>query len=145
MVWWHGQGPQALQTAARILRRIAAGSLLTRSWAAMRMHRSAEFNRDHLPAFLPGAPPKAWATVYPFVRSDDWYLLPPQERRDMLMEHGMLGHDYPQVLTNTVAAIALGDYEWHLALDADHLSDIVNLMRDLRAGLHVREEVPFNT
>ena len=49
---------------------------------------------------------------------------------------------------NTVAAFALGDYEWILAFEADDLTRIVDLMRHLRASrarLHVREEVPFYT
>jgi hydrogen peroxide-dependent heme synthase len=74
--------------------------------------------------------------------------LPEPERREMLVEHGMMGREYPQVLSNTVAAFALGDYEWLLALEADELHDIVDLMRHLRysgARRHVREEIPFFT
>ena len=66
----------------------------------------------------------------------------------MLVEHGMMGREYDQVLSNTVAAFALGDYEWLLALEADELHDIVDLMRHLRASgarRHVREEIPFFT
>ena len=66
----------------------------------------------------------------------------------MLAEHGLMGRDYPQVAANTVAAFALGDYEWLLALEADELTDLVDLMRHLRgsdARRHVRLEVPFYT
>ena len=48
----------------------------------------------------------------------------------------------------TVASFALGDYEWILALEADDVTDLVDLMRHLRATearRHVREEVPFFT
>jgi len=86
--------------------------------------------------------------VYPFVRSYEWYLLPEEERRDMLAEHGRQARGYPDVRANTVAAFALGDYEWILAFEADELDRIVDLMRDLRASrarLDVREEVPFFT
>ena len=146
MVWWHSGSADALQSAARLLRRTAVGRSLSPSWSAMGLHRPAEFNKGHVPAFLAGAAPKRWATVYPFVRSYEWYLLPDQERRSMLVEHGMMGREYDQVLSNTVAAFALGDYEWLLALEADELHDTVDLMRHLRASgarMHVREEVPF--
>jgi chlorite dismutase len=59
-----------------------------------------------------------------------------------------MGREYKSVLSNTVAAFALGDYEWILALESEHLHDIVDMMRQLRsakARLHVREEVPFFT
>ena len=146
MVWWHASTAEAIQQAARDLRRTAVGRSLSPSWSAMGLHRPAEFNKGHVPAFLAGAQPKNWATVYPFVRSYEWYLLPDAERRGMLVEHGMMGREYNQVLSNTVAAFALGDYEWLLALEADELHDTVDLMRHLRASgarMHVREEVPF--
>ena len=66
----------------------------------------------------------------------------------MLADHGLKGRDYPQVLSNTVAAFALGDYEWLLALEADELVDLTDLMRHLRATearRHVRVEIPFYT
>jgi len=146
MVWWHAGTAEQLQSATRALRRTCLGSVLTPSWSAMGLHRPAEFNKGHVPAFLAGAEPRAWATVYPFVRSYEWYLLPEQDRRDMLVEHGRMGRTYDQVLSNTVSAFALGDYEWLLALESDQLHDTVDLMRHLRASgarRHVREEVPF--
>ena len=66
----------------------------------------------------------------------------------MLREHGMAGRAFTGVQANTVAAFALNDYEWILALESDDLHDLVDLMRDLRstqARRHVREEIPFHT
>ncbi|GGL84636.1 hydrogen peroxide-dependent heme synthase [Nakamurella endophytica] len=148
MVWWHAPSAAALQDAARALRRTAVGRALAPTWAGMGVHRPAEFNKGHVPAFLSGRAARSWVAVYPFVRSYDWYLLPDAERREMLVEHGLMGREYEQVLSNTVAAFALGDYEWLLALESNELHDIVDLTRHLRASrarLHVREEVPFFT
>ena len=64
----------------------------------------------------------------------EWYLLPDQERRELLVEHGQMGREYPDVRANTVASFALGDYEWILAFEADELYRIVDLMRHLRAS-----------
>jgi chlorite dismutase len=86
--------------------------------------------------------------VYPFVRSYEWYLLPDNERRALLAEHGQMAREYPDVRANTVASFALGDYEWMLAFEADELYRIVDLMRHLRGSetrRHVRLEVPFYT
>ncbi|MBB5633177.1 chlorite dismutase [Cryobacterium mesophilum] len=148
MVWLHGPDPQRLQWALRELRRSPLLTTLLPTWNALGVHRDAEFTASHLPAYLRGTEPKRWLTVYPFVRSYEWYLLSEDERRRMLGEHGMKGRDFPQVLANTVASFALGDYEWLLGLEADELVDLVDLMRHLRyvdARLHVREEIPFYT
>ena len=148
MIWVHGPDPQKLQWALRELRRSEPLRTLLPTWNAMGVHRDAEFTHNHLPAFMRGKEPEAWITVYPFVRSYDWYLLPDDERKKMLGDHGRKGSEYPQVLANTVASFALGDYEWILALEAPELVDLVDLMRHLRqteARRHVREEVPFFT
>lgn len=149
MLWLAADEPAALQAALREFERSVAGTWLHREWAAVGVHRMAEFAKGHAPSFMmPGFERKRWITVYPFVRSYDWYLLPDDERNRMLREHGMLGRDFPQVGANTVAAFALGDYEWLLSFEADDLHDLVDMMRHLRysdARLHVRDELPFHT
>ncbi len=148
MIWLHGADPQKLQWALRELRRAPQLSTLLPTWNVLGVHRDAEFTANHLPAFMRGAEPEKWLTVYPFVRSYEWYLLPDEERKAMLGQHGRKGSEYRQVLANTVASFALGDYEWILALEAPELVDLVDLMRHLRqtdARRHVREEVPFYT
>ncbi|GLY30313.1 hydrogen peroxide-dependent heme synthase [Kineosporia sp. NBRC 101731] len=148
MVWWHSDDITALQAAYKALLRTELGSYLEGVWSNAGLHRPAEFNRGHVPAFMSGEDPKPFICVYPFVRSYEWYILPEQERRDMLIEHGKAARGYADVRANTVASFALGDYEWLLAFEADELHRIVDLMRDLRATdarKHVREEIPFFT
>jgi peroxiredoxin len=148
MVWWHAPTADVLQEAYGLFRRTALGRHLAPVWSQMALHRPAEFNKSHLPAFLSGEEARAYVCVYPFVRSYEWYLLPDEDRRDMLAEHGRQARGFPDVRANTVASFALGDYEWMLAFEADELHRIVDLMRELRASRarrHVREEVPFYT
>jgi chlorite dismutase len=148
MLWLHGRDAAALQAALRRLRRTALLAGLLPRWNAMGVHRDAEFNRSHVPGFLRGEAAREWLVVYPFNRSYDWYVLPEADRARMLAEHGRKGAAYRSVVANTVAAFALGDYEWILPMEYDSLTDLVDMMRDLRATdarLHVREEVPFFT
>ncbi|MCU1437368.1 MAG: chlorite dismutase [Naasia sp.] len=148
MIWLVGPEADQLQRALRRLRRTALLRELLPTWNAMGVHRDAEFNRSHTPGFLRGERARDWLTVYPFVRSYDWYVLPDEDRRRMLADHGRKGAAYTSVVANTVASFALGDYEWILPMESDVLLDLVDMMRDLRATearLHVREEVPFYT
>ena len=148
MVWWHAESSDDLQEAYQRFRRTVLGAACEPVWSTMALHRPAEFNKGHVPAFLADEAPRAYVCVYPFVRSYEWYLLPDEERRSLLSEHGQMARGFPDVRANTVAAFALGDYEWLLAFEADELHRIVDLMRHLRgsrARLHVREEIPFYT
>ncbi|MEV0307130.1 hydrogen peroxide-dependent heme synthase [Nonomuraea fuscirosea] len=148
MFWWHAPTPEDLQDVYSRFRRTELGRRTRPAWSAMALHRPAEFNKSHVPAFLAEEEPRAYVSVYPFVRSYEWYLLEDSERRAMLAEHGRMARDYPDVRANTVACFSLNDYEWMLAFEADELHRIVDLMRTLRAAQarrHTRVEIPFYT
>ena len=148
MFWWIAPTSDDLLDLYVRFRRTRLGRCSEPVWSVMALHRPAEFNKGHIPAFLAEEEPRAYVSVYPFVRSYQWYLLDPAERRKMLAEHGMMAREYPDVRANTVACFALNDYEWILAFEADELHRIVDLMRHLRgaeARLHTRLEIPFYT
>jgi len=80
MIWTHAEHIEDLQTFYNDFRR---GTLLGRAstayWSNTALHRPAEFNKSHIPAFLAEEEPGAYISVYPFVRSYEWYLLPGEE------------------------------------------------------------------
>ncbi|MHB1597161.1 MAG: hydrogen peroxide-dependent heme synthase [Streptosporangiaceae bacterium] len=148
MFWWVAPSSDDLQEIYSRFRRTRLGRACEPVWSSMALHRPAEFNKSHIPAFLAGEEPRNYISVYPFVRSYEWYLLDDGERRAMLAEHGQMAREYPDVRANTVASFTLNDYEWILAFEADELHRIVDLMRHLRgatARRHTRVEIPFFT
>jgi len=147
LVWWHAGSVETLQTAYRAVLDAGSGALEA-VWSAIGVHRPAEFNANHVPAFLMGEEPRGYVCVYPFTRGREWYLLPAEERRELLREHGLAARDYGDVRANTMSAFGLGDDEWLLAFEADELVRIVDLIRELRATgarRYVINELPFFT
>lgn len=148
LIWLVGHSADAVQDGLIAFRKSTLARALRPSWSGIGVHREAEFAKSHTPAFMRGEAPGKYVSVYPYVRSLEWYLLPEAQRAEMLREHGMMGRSRPEVRANTVSAFALGDYEWLLAFECDELEPIVDLMRHLRsaeARRHTREELPFHT
>jgi chlorite dismutase len=148
VLWLTGASPEQLQRFVVEFRRTRAGDLLDPVWTFMGMVRPAEFTPDHQPAFVRGEAPRTYLCVYPFVRTPEWYLLPAEERGELLAAHGMLGREFPQVLANTTSAFGLGDWEWILAFETDELDalvDCIRRLRDAKARLYTKVEVPFVT
>jgi hydrogen peroxide-dependent heme synthase len=148
MLWLVASSPDVLQDALVGFGRTRAGRELDRSWTFMGAVKPAEFTADHAPAFVKGEPPKRYLCAYPFVRTPEWYLLPPEERAGLLREHGEIGREFPDVLANTTSAFGMNDWEWILAFEADELDRIVDCIRRLRAAearRFTKEEVPFVT
>ena len=149
LVWWLADDPLALQKAYRGLLASPLGAYLIPVWSVMGQHTPAEFNTRHVPACFAGVAPRDWITVYPFVRSYDWYLMEPEERSAIMAEHGKNGFSqYPDVKGSTLSAFGMSDYEWILAFEADtldRLEGVLHAQRYTRARLHVREDRPFYT
>ena len=148
MLWLVGPTPEAVQDALVAFRRTQAGRALDLVWSFMGVVKPAEFTPDHSPAFVRGEPPKRFLNVYPFVRTSEWYLLPREERSALLRQHGEIGREFPDVLTNTTSAFGINDWEWILAFEADALDRIVDCIRRLReaeARRYTKEELPFVT
>lgn len=148
MFWFIAKSADDIQDLQVALRRTQLGRGLEQTHAFLGLVRPAEFAPDHQPAFVQGRPPRKYVSVYPFVRTPQWYLLDAEERATHLRSHGVLGREYPDVEPNTTSAFGLGDYEWVLAFEADSLDRLVELIRHLRGNesrLYVKEEIPFVT
>jgi hydrogen peroxide-dependent heme synthase len=146
MLWLVSPTIDSAQDAIVRFRRTALGRALEMTWSFVGVVKPAEFTLDHAPAFVKGEPPKRYLSVYPFVRTADWYLLPRDERAALLRDHGVIGREFPDVLANTTSAFGINDWEWILAFEADDLGRIVDCIRRLReaeARRYTKEEVPF--
>lgn len=146
MFWWVAPSADDIQDLLDEVRKTRLGRSLEIVESFLGLVRDAEFTRDHAPAFVKGDEPKRYISVYPFVRTPDWYLLDPTDRGRMLREHGLLGREFPDVLANTTSGFGLGDYEWILAFEADSPDRLVDLLRALRSNesrRYVKLEVPF--
>jgi hydrogen peroxide-dependent heme synthase len=146
LFWWVASSADDHQDLLVELRRTPLGRGLDLTHAFLGVTRPAEFNPDHLPSFLRGDEPKRYLTVYPFVRTEDWYLMPSDERAKLLREHGQMGREFPDVLPNTTSAFGISDWEWILAFEADDLVRIVDCIRRLReaeARRYTKLDVPF--
>ncbi len=146
LCWWLADHPDDLQDLLVAFRRTRLGRGLELTHTFLGVVRPAEFNPDHLPAFLRGEEPKHYLSVYPFVRSVDWYLLPREERAKLLADHGRMGREFPDVAPNTTSNFGIGDWEWILAFEADALERITDCIRRLReaeARRYTKLDVPF--
>ncbi|MCP3739835.1 hydrogen peroxide-dependent heme synthase [Rossellomorea sp. BNER] len=64
---------------------------------------------------------------------DNWYMLPMEDRRSMMRDHGMIGRQYAgkvkQVITGSVG---FDDYEWGVTLFADEVLQFKKLIYEMR-------------
>lgn len=94
LLWVWGVDLDAIQRLAVTLRQSGLGRHLTPVDAYVGVVSVPRYDPEHGPAFVTGAPPKRYVSVYPFVKTTDWYLAPYEDRRRMMAEHGLVGRKY---------------------------------------------------
>jgi len=102
------------------------------------------YDKTHGPAFLKGQDAKQYLSVYPFTKTPDWYLVPFEERRRLMIEHGELGREFPTILTNTVNSFGIQDQEFIVALEDDDPHELIKMVQRLRAA-EVRKYTAIDT
>jgi hydrogen peroxide-dependent heme synthase len=142
--WLISSELDALQETWVALRRTAIGRRLQPVNTYLGMAAPSQYVADHVPAFLRDVPPRRYLSVYPFVKTHEWYLLPYEERQRLMREHGELGREYPGILTNTISSFGLADQEFVVAIEGDDPGEIMRMMRHLRAA-EVRAFTTYDT
>lgn len=179
LLWVHGTDLDAIQRLAVDLNHTGLGAYLTSAYSYVGVVSGGRYDPEHRPAFLRGSTPQNFISMYPFVKTTEWYLLPYERRREMMAAHGRLGRRYavarpaapePEqvavgsghaaaataatavaeaptgggVLTNTVDAYGLGDYEFVVAFESNDPAELCRMVEDLRT-VEVRRYTKLDT
>ena len=142
--WLISPDLDALQDTWTGMKRTTLGRQLLPVNVYLGMSGPSQYVADHVPAFTRGATPCKYLSVYPFVKTHEWYLLPYEERQRLMREHGELGREYPSILTNTISSYGLGDQEFVVAIEGDDPHEILRMMRQLRSA-EVRKYTVYDT
>jgi chlorite dismutase len=86
--------------------------------------------------------------VYPFVKTREWYRLPPDERWKVMQQHIEVGRQYPQIDLNTSYSFGLDDQEFVVAFETDEPAaflDLVQRLRTTEASAYTKRDTPTFT
>ena len=86
--------------------------------------------------------------VYPFVKTREWYALPPEQRWKVMQEHIRIGKEYPSIDLNTSYSFGLDDQEFVVAFETDEPGDFLDLVQRLRgteASQYTERDTPTLT
>ncbi|HVX30547.1 MAG TPA: chlorite dismutase family protein [Nitrolancea sp.] len=144
IIWAVGSDAERIQDLATRIRRTALGDALDMKQAYIGVGTASQYDPEHGPAFIKGTPPARYLSVYPFVKTPEWYLLSYEDRRDLMKVHGQLGKEFPTILTNTVSSFGIQDQEFIVALEDDDPAVLVAMVQRLRLA-EVRKYTQLDT
>lgn len=132
MLWVHAEKLDQIQKLAVQIDQTEIGRALHRADGYIGTAGMSQYDPTHGPAFVKGLAPRRYLSVYPFIKTPEWYLIDYKERREMMVEHGKLANPWPNLQTNTVESFGIQDQEFIVALEDDSPKDLVDMVKKLR-------------
>jgi hydrogen peroxide-dependent heme synthase len=85
----------------------------------------------------PILPKSKYVCFYPMDKrrqgNDNWYMLPMEERRDLMRSHGMIGRQYAGKVQQIISgSVGFDDYEWGVTLFSDDVLQFKKLVYEMR-------------
>lgn len=94
-------------------------------------------NPDILARLYPILPKAKHVCFYPMDKrrqgTDNWYMLPMEDRRNMMRSHGMIGRKYAGIVKQIITgSVGFDDYEWGVTLFSDDVLQFKKLVYEMR-------------
>ncbi|MCQ6274565.1 heme-dependent peroxidase [Bacillus sp. V3B] len=85
----------------------------------------------------PTLPQSKYVCFYPMDKrrqgNDNWYMLPMEERSNLMRSHGMIGRQYAGLVKQIITgSVGFDDYEWGVTLFSDDVLQFKKLVYEMR-------------
>lgn len=139
--------PDELLDLERELDRSAAGAIFSRPYSYFSVVELSKYlarglSDDQINTTLkrrlnPAIPDLSWVCFYPMNKrrqgTDNWYMTNRDERRELMKNHGIVGHKYhEEVIQIITGSQGLDDWEWGVTLFAADPLPIKKLIYEMR-------------
>ena len=91
---------------------------------------------------------KPYFIIYPFSKTNEWYLMSRDARQGMMNEHIRIGKQYDDISQLLLYSFGLQNQEFVVVYETDDLtrfSDLVNELRDTEARRYTLRDTPLHT
>ena len=147
LLWFMSDSIEDIQETISKIYLTVVGKYITPSQVYLSSTRPsiyAQINRTH--SFVGGLEPKKYTIVYPFIKTREWYLLPLEQRKQMMDEHIKVSQKFPQVELNTTYSFGIHDEDFMLAFETDDLhvfQDLIMELRGTRVSAFIKVDTPM--
>jgi chlorite dismutase len=140
MLWGVSPELEPINELAAQLNQTRLGGYLETPHSYLAMTRRSPYIDDHRHEGQEGVGDAAsmrivgrrYLFMYPFWKTNDWYQLSKEVRQEMMNEHFVIGHKYPQVKISTAYSFGLDDPEFVLGFETDEPGTFLDLVMELR-------------
>jgi len=147
LIWFKAKTVEEIQKAIEKLYTTVFGKYIIPSRTYLSCTRPSIYVEKGKPlGFIAENETKKHVIVYPFTKTREWYLLPKEERQEIMDEHIEVSKKYPQIILNTTYSFGIHDEDFMLAFEVDEIRDFQDLIMDLRetkVSKYVKNDIPM--
>ena len=139
LLWKVSEELEAINELMARINHTELARYLTQPYSYLAMTRRSPYIDDHKHEGQEGTGSatmriigRKYLFIYPFIKTHEWYQLPKEERQELMNEHFVIGHKYPDVKISTAYSFGLDDQEFVLGFETDDPSHFLDLVMDLR-------------
>lgn len=138
MLWKVSPTLEAINELMSQINRTELGKFLNVSHSFLAMTRRSPYVDHHAHDGQEGASAtmrivgRKYLFVYPFLKTNEWYQLSKETRQELMNEHFLIGHKYPEVKISTSYSFGLDDQEFVLGFETDEPGAFLDLVMELR-------------
>ena len=150
MLWWKSTTPDVAQELTGALLRTGLGrycEIAHSLWGITRpsLYTKRRTTQEHA---LDEDTRLRYLIVYPFSKTNEWYLMSRDARQGLMNEHMRIGHEFNDVRQVLVYSTGLDDQEFVVAYETDDLErhhELVVALRSTEARRYTLRDTPIFT
>ena len=150
MLWWRAADPDAAQRLTGTLLQTGLGrycEIAHSLWGITRpsVYTKRRTAQEHA---LAQSTRLKYLVVYPFSKTNEWYLMSRDARQGLMNEHMRVGHEYDDVRQVLLYSTGLDDQEFVVAYETDSLErhhQLVVALRSTEARRYTLRDTPIFT
>jgi chlorite dismutase len=150
MLWWKAATPDAAQQLAGAVLQTGLGrycEIAHSLWGITRptVYTKRRSVQEHALAEVTRL---KYLVVYPFAKTNEWYLMSREARQGLMNEHMRIGHEYDDVRQVLLYSTGLDDQEFVVAYETDQLErhhQLVVALRSTEARRYTLRDTPIFT
>ena len=135
VLWRTAETLDVLETAAARTLRAGLGPWLSVRHSLIGRFSDSQYTarRTEQEQGLQSGERSRYLVVYPFTKSNEWFLMPKELRQGVMNEHIRVGHAYPAIRQALAYSFGLDDQDFIVAYETDDLAAFGELVRELRS------------
>ena len=133
LLWLQSDEVERIQVALNRLMHTKLGEHLQITYTLFGMIRPSQYSRQSVDHDDTGRKGGKYMIIYPFNKTQSWYMLDLEKRKELMKGHIQVGRKYPQISQLLLYSYGVDDNEFIVSYDTDDLLDFQKLVMELRS------------